>query len=89
MKDCNFSSDAVDIVLPSFGANTEPEANYQRKQASNSVRDLIHVPGTSNKYPAGEFSLATCFLGDIYMEKEEKKIKKEHTTNTFIWLEVF
>lgn len=84
MKYCNFSSDAVSIVLPSFGGNTEPQANCQRKQASNSVRNLIHIPGTSTKYPAGESSLATCFLGDVYMEKEKKRLKKEQTTNTFI-----
>lgn len=72
MKYCNFSSDAVSIVLPSFGGNTEPQANCQRKQASNSVRNLIHIPGTSTKYPAGESSLATCFLGDVYMEKEKR-----------------
>lgn len=70
MKYCNFSSDAVDTVLSSFGGNTEPQANYQRKQVSNSVRNLIHISGTSNKYPAGEFLLAMCFLGDIYMEKK-------------------
>lgn len=57
MKYCNFSSDAVSIVLVSFGVNTEPQANYQRKQVSSSVRNLIHVFGTSNKYPAGEFCL--------------------------------
>lgn len=57
MKDCNFSSDAVSIVLFSFGVNTEPQANYQRKQVSNSVRNLIHISGTSNIYPAGEFCL--------------------------------
>lgn len=57
MKYCNFSSDAVSIVLFSFGVNTEPQANYQRKQVSNSVRNLIHISGTSNIYPAGEFCL--------------------------------
>jgi len=56
-KYCNFSSDAVSIVLFSFGVNTEPQANYQRKQVSNLVRNLIHISGTSNKYPAGEFCL--------------------------------
>lgn len=72
MKYCSFSSDAVNIVLSSFGGNTEPQANYQRKQVFNSVRNLIHISGTSYNYPAGEFLWATYFLGDIYMEKEKK-----------------
>lgn len=72
MKHCNFSSDAVNVVLSSLGGNTEPQGNYQRKQVSNSVRSLIHTSGTSKKYPAGEFLLAMHFLGEIYMEKEKK-----------------
>lgn len=76
MKHCNFSSDAVNVVLSSLGGNTEPQANYQRKQVSNSVRNLFHISGTSNKYCAGEFLLATCFLGKNYMEKEKKKKEK-------------
>lgn len=57
MKYCNFSSDAVSIVLFPFGVNTEPQADYQRKHVSNSVINLIHVSGTSNKHPADEFCL--------------------------------
>lgn len=57
MKYCNFSSDVVSILLFSFGVNTEPQANYQRTQVANSVRNLIHMSGTSNQYPAGEFCL--------------------------------
>lgn len=58
MKYCNFSSDADSVDLFSFGVNTETQANHHRKQVSNTIRILIHVSGTSNKRPAGEF----CFL---------------------------
>lgn len=83
MKHCNFSSDAVNVVLSSLGGNTEPQANYQRKQVSNSVRNLFHISGTINKYCAGEFLLATCFLGKIYMEKEKKKKRKSRPIPPF------
>lgn len=45
------------LVFSSFGVNTEPQANYERKAVSNSVRNLIHISGTSSRYTTGEFCL--------------------------------